>query len=73
MVDTHFVCVSAITSPFVLVSQHVGVTLAGDVLSSSIGYNVTTRFSEGWSGVPADHMGPMEDLHNCTKLFPPWK
>jgi hypothetical protein len=56
----------------VLYLMVVGVVLASDGLPSSIGYNIIARCSEGWSGVPADHVGPMEDLHDFPELFLPW-
>jgi hypothetical protein len=44
----------------------------GDGLPSSASHNITARCSECWLGVPANHIGPMEDLHNGPVLKPPW-
>jgi hypothetical protein len=43
----------------------------GDSLPCSINYNIATRCSESWTHMPPDHIGPIEDLHECPQLFPP--
>jgi hypothetical protein len=44
----------------------------GDRFPCSVSYHIFVNHSEGWTHVPADHIGTIEDLHNYSVDFPPW-
>jgi hypothetical protein len=47
-------------------------TPRGDGLSGDVSQNIAIRCSIGWPCVPADHLGPLEDLHDNLEFHPPW-
>jgi hypothetical protein len=42
--------------------------IGGDCLPCSVNYNIIVSGSEGWTHVSANHIMPIEDLHNCSIL-----
>jgi hypothetical protein len=47
----------------------ISVAVGGDRLPSGISYYILTSGPEGWSLVSAEHIGSIEDLHDCLILF----
>jgi hypothetical protein len=45
------------------------VVVDGDCLPCSVSYYIFVSCSESWTHVPTDHIGPVEDLHDCLVLF----
>jgi hypothetical protein len=44
----------------------------GDGLPGGVSHNIVVRCPISWTCVPADHLGPMEDLHNGLELHSSW-
>jgi hypothetical protein len=44
--------------------------LRGDGLTEGVSYNIVVRRLMSWPHVTADHLGPVEDLHDVPELQP---
>jgi hypothetical protein len=47
----------------------ISVTIGGDRLPCSVSYCILVSGPEGWTLVSAEHIGSIDDLHNCLVLF----
>jgi hypothetical protein len=50
----------------------VAMTPGGDGLLGGINHNIAVRCLEDWPCVLANHLGPVEDIHDGSELHPPW-
>jgi hypothetical protein len=51
---------------------HVAMAQRRDGLPGGVSHNITDRFSEGWPLVPAEDLGPREDLYDGFEFQTPW-
>jgi hypothetical protein len=50
----------------------IAMTPRSDSLPGDVSHSIATRCSEGWPLVPADDLGPGEDLYGGLEFHPPW-